>query len=104
MSETPKTSEMVRRTVHFAGRVQGVGFRYTTSHLAQRHNVAGYVQNLPDGGVRLVVEGEPTEVDRFIDAVSDAMSRHVHDRQIEQGPATGEFGRPGEPDTFGVRY
>ena len=95
---------MVRCTVHFAGRVQGVGFRYTTSDLAQRHDVAGYVQNLPDGRVRLVVEGEAVEVDRFINAVSDALSRHVSDRAIERSPATGEFGRPDAPDTFGVRY
>lgn len=104
MSKANKTSEAVRYTVHFTGRVQGVGFRYTAVDIAQRYNVAGYVQNLPDGRVRIVAEGESAEVERFVDAVSDAMSRHVHARTMEAGSPSGEFGRPGEPDTFGVRY
>lgn len=104
MSKPAKTSEMVRCVVHFAGRVQGVGFRYVTTDIAQRHDVAGYVQNLSDGRVRLVVEGDAVEVERFVNAVSDAMSRYVHDRTVEHSEATGEFGRPGDPDTFGVRY
>lgn len=104
VSRTHKTSELARYTVHFTGRVQGVGFRYTTVEIAQRHDVAGYVQNLSDGRVRLVVEGESAEVERFVEAVNDAMSRHVDDRAIEVGRASGEFGSPTAPDTFGVRY
>ena len=49
---------MIRNTVHYTGHVQGVGFRYTTTTIAGKHNVAGYVQNLPDGRVRLVAEGK----------------------------------------------
>ena len=94
----------MRYTVHFSGRVQGVGFRYTTTNVARRHDVAGYVQNLSDGRVRLVAEGEANEVERFVQAVNDSLSRYIRDRTTEQSPATGEFGRPGEPDTFGVRY
>lgn len=104
MSESSKTHEMVRHTVHFSGRVQGVGFRYTASDVARRYDVAGYVQNLADGRVRLVAEGEAGEVERFIDAVNDALSRYIRERTVEQAAATGEFGRPGDADTFGVRY
>ena len=104
MPETPDTSTMVRQTVLFSGRVQGVGFRYTTSRVARRYTVAGYVQNLSDGRVKVVAEGEPSDVQGFIDAVNDTMSRYIHDRQIDQSAANGEFGRPGAPDTFGVRY
>lgn len=34
------------------GRVQGVGFRYTTQHEAQRLGLTGYAKNMDDGSVR----------------------------------------------------
>lgn len=82
---------MVRQTLHFSGRVQGVGFRYTAQALARGFALSGYVQNLPDGRVRLVAEGEPEEIDRFINAIRSQMSGYV--RNVEQftEPATGEF-------------
>ena len=48
---------MIRETVYFEGRVQGVGFRMTTARLAKNHDVAGVVKNLPDGRVQLIAEG-----------------------------------------------
>ncbi|ECI3790527.1 acylphosphatase, partial [Salmonella enterica subsp. enterica] len=33
------------------GRVQGVGFRYTTQHEAQRLGLTGYAKNMDDGSV-----------------------------------------------------
>ena len=104
MPETHDTSQMSRYTVHFTGRVQGVGFRFTATNVARRFDVAGYVQNLPDGRVRLVAEGAPGELDRLVEAVNEAMSRYINQHTVEQSAATGEFGQPGAPDTFGVRY
>ncbi len=91
-------SEAIRRTVWFEGRVQGVGFRYTTCDVAGGFDVTGYVRNLPDGRVELVAEGEAAEIDRFIAGILAVMGRYVKDtRQIDE-PPTGEFAR------FGVRY
>ena len=95
---------MIRYTAYFNGHVQGVGFRYSAAHIARRHPVAGYVQNLPDGRVRIVAEGEPQAIDQFFDHIRDALSRHIEDCNIERGNFTGEFGQPGQPDTFGIRY
>jgi acylphosphatase len=39
------------------GRVQGVGFRYSTREVAQNRGLAGYVKNRADGTVEVVVEG-----------------------------------------------
>ena len=50
-------ADSVRATVQYSGDVQGVGFRYTAVTIARGYNVSGYVQNLSDGRVRLVVEG-----------------------------------------------
>lgn len=47
------------------GRVQGVGFRYTTERTAQQLGLAGWVRNLPDGGVEVWAQGTPTAVQRL---------------------------------------
>ncbi len=80
-----------RRTIHFRGRVQGVGFRYTAARIAEQFEVTGYVENLPDGRVLLVAEGQASEIDRFIDQLREKMSSHVKDVNSTISPATGEF-------------
>lgn len=82
---------VVRRDVRFRGRVQGVGFRFTTREIAARFRVVGFVQNLADGQVLLSIEGEPAELDRFVSAVVAEMERYVAGYDVGQHPATGEF-------------
>lgn len=54
----------IRAIVH--GRVQGVGFRYYTQQEALRLGVTGYVRNLPDDTVEIVVEGADSQVDALL--------------------------------------
>lgn len=55
----------VARKFIVSGIVQGVGFRYFTQRAAARHQVVGYVRNLPDGRVEAYVEGSQRAVDGF---------------------------------------
>jgi acylphosphatase len=82
---------MERREVHFSGRVQGVGFRYTARSIAQLYAVTGYVKNLPDGRVELVVEGKVEDVTGLLRAISTEMGRNIRDVQESTLPATGQF-------------
>jgi acylphosphatase len=77
--------------VFFFGRVQGVGFRATCVQTARHHEVAGWVKNLSDGSVEMVVEGQPAVLDRYIADVCEATYGRVEDRQVTKGKATGEF-------------
>jgi acylphosphatase len=88
-----QSSQTERREVYYQGRVQGVGFRYTARNAANRFEVTGYVRNLPDGRVMLVVEGEPAELDRFLGSLEAELDRYIHGKQVTTGPATGEFQR-----------
>lgn len=45
------------------GRVQGVGFRYTTQHEAQRLGLTGYAKNMDDGSVEVVACGDAAQVE-----------------------------------------
>jgi len=94
---------MKRYTVHFSGRVQGVGFRYTTTRIAANHPAAGVVENLPDGRVRLVIEGEPGHLDALVDAILVRMAGYVKDHTIDRSDPSGEFGLP-EPGGVVVRH
>jgi acylphosphatase len=80
-----------QRQVHFRGRVQGVGFRYTTRQIAGNFAVTGYVQNLADGRVLVVAEGDAAEIDRFVAAIEEAMKGNITGRDATKKPATGEF-------------
>ena len=71
--------------VIFTGRVQGVGFRYATLQVAREFEVAGFVENLPDGRVQLEAEGRKEEVEAFIEAISERMHGYV--RKVERHPA-----------------
>ncbi len=56
---------MIARKFIFFGRVQGVGFRYFAQRSAARHQVIGYVKNLPDGSVEAFVQGPEKDVEAF---------------------------------------
>jgi acylphosphatase len=85
--------EREQREVVYRGMVQGVGFRYTARRIAAGFPVTGYVQNLADGRVRLVVEGVAAALDRFLAAVEAEMGRCIEDASTTTRPATGEFRR-----------
>jgi acylphosphatase len=80
-----------RKTYHFDGRVQGVGFRYTAQNIALQYDVGGYVRNLPDGRVELVLEGEDDVMDQIVSNVSRRMNSYIRDIHSSTEPATGEF-------------
>ena len=87
-----------RRHVIYSGHVQGVGFRFTTHSVAHGHDVVGYVKNLPDGSVEVVVEGTDSEIDAFLTDVETRLADRILNVKCDRRPATDEFAN------FGIRY
>jgi acylphosphatase len=56
----------IARKFIISGEVQGVGYRFFAQRAAARHQVVGYVRNLPDGRVEAVAEGERASVEAFL--------------------------------------
>ena len=77
---------MEARRYFFEGRVQGVGFRYSTRQLAKGFDVTGWVRNLPDGRVEMLIAGESQELDEFLEEIHDSPIGH-HIREQEQHAA-----------------
>ena len=59
----------MRRKINFKGRVQGVGFRWNTKEALHGFAVTGYVKNLSNGTVEILLEGSRKEVVASMKAV-----------------------------------
>ena len=58
-------SDRIARRLFISGEVQGVGYRYFAQRSSARHQVKGYVKNLPDGRVEVWAEGLSRAVNEF---------------------------------------
>lgn len=56
---------IIARLLTISGGVQGVGYRFFAQRSAAKHQVRGYVRNLPDGRVEAHVEGTSAAVEAF---------------------------------------
>ena len=82
---------MVRRRVVVSGRVQGVFFRDSCRQEAERHGVAGWVANLPDGTAEIELEGAPEAVQAVVDwAHGGPASATVRSVAVYELPETGD--------------
>lgn len=58
----------------------------TTRRIAQAHPVTGYVRNLPDGQVEVVVAGEPPAIAAFLKAIRDEFPDEIESIESEPWP------------------
>lgn len=81
------------------GRVQMVGFRYSTARKAQQLGVKGWIKNLPSGEVEAVLEGEDFAVTQLIEFCKKGpLFAHVSNLEIKEEPYKREFKQ------FEIRY
>ncbi len=94
MSQGPRCAgdqSVVLYDITFAGRVQQVGFRWTTRRVAERFEIVGWVRNEPDGTVRCVAQGEVSELDAFVEAVQEAMGGNITDTRTSHRERRGDL-------------
>ncbi|WP_435947791.1 acylphosphatase [Dryocola sp. BD586] len=82
------------------GMVQGVGFRYSTQHEAQKLGLTGYVRNMDDGSVEVLACGESQRVEQLVDWLKAGGPRSARVDKV--------LTEPHQPDrewtNFGIRY
>ena len=78
----------------------GPGGRVPLHRPADRAQYAltGFVRNLRDGRVQLVVEGMPEELNRCLGHLARTMENYIESTDVRTSPATGEF------TGFDIRY
>jgi acylphosphatase len=79
-------------TLHLriAGRVQGVGYRYSLRAAAQANGISGWVRNRRDGTVEAVVQGSPEAIERIL-AWAKRGPPAARVTEVNAQPAQGEF-------------
>ncbi|TYP56189.1 acylphosphatase [Thermosediminibacter litoriperuensis] len=55
------------------GMVQGVGLRYSVHRKASELGLAGFIKNLPDGSVELVVEGDEALINDLLEYIKTGL-------------------------------
>jgi len=83
---------MKRYHLYVSGIVQGVGFRWYSQKIGRKIGVYGWVKNLPDGRVEIVVEGEDEKVERFIKELKEGyLGENIRDIEKIEEEYKGEF-------------
>ena len=81
---------MIAKHIFYSGRVQGVGFRYATKQLATGYDVSGWVKNLPDGRVEMLVLAQDSEeLEAFLTELHEnsGVSHGIKEKEVHQVPA-----------------
>ncbi|MEM8641172.1 MAG: acylphosphatase [Cyanobacteria bacterium P01_G01_bin.54] len=98
MGTEASSTDLIQAHVLITGRVQGVGYRFSTATKAKSLALQGWVRNLPDGRVEAVFEGAKWQVERMINWCYTGPSAAVV-RDIET-----RYERIQGLDGFEVRY
>ena len=75
---------MVSAHILVSGFVQGIGFRWFVRREAELLGLVGIVQNLPDGRVEIITEGEREIIEKLVDVlkvgngISQVDSSHIN--------------------------
>jgi acylphosphatase len=82
---------MAARHVIFIGRVQGVGFRYTAHRIAHRHQLTGFVRNLPDSTVEMFAQGSAQDIDDCIQDIKEYFGDYLRETRIQEIPTDPKY-------------
>lgn len=85
-------AEMMRKHVYVSGRVQGVGFRASVRSKARQLGVKGWVKNLADGRVEVVLTGNEKNVKELLNYIKNGPRLAlVHDVKVEDEEFQDDF-------------
>ncbi len=92
-------ADYLRAHGYVTGRVQGVSFRFFTQDSAVKHELTGWVRNLPDGRVEFMAEGQRGMLDSFIKDINRGpVAARVTNLELTWDKFTGEF------NNFRIRF
>lgn len=72
-----------QRIIKIHGKVQGVGYRFFATRVARRLGLKGAIENMRDGDVEAIVEGEKSVIDEWIEELKEG-PRYAEVTRIDQ--------------------
>ena len=77
---------IARWHIYFSGDVQGVGFRFTSQHFAQKLGLTGWVRNLYDDRVEMEVQGPVSRLQLLLTQLQSNPPIRIDKYDIEEIP------------------
>ena len=83
---------MVQAHIVYSGMVQGVGFRYTVEDIVRQiGRLNGWVRNLQDGRVEILIEGDKKNIEQLMAAVEQRFNAYIRSKSLMYAPSQGSF-------------
>ena len=91
-------SLVTRISINYRGRVQGVGFRWNVKQITDNFTCSGYVKNLKDGSVDVLLEGKRSDLKNCIIQIEQRLGGKWVNKTEDE--------RPGKPlfEEFAILY
>lgn len=89
---------LARWHIYFSRDVQGVGFRFTSQHFAQKLGLTGWVRNLHDDRVEMEVQGPVSRLRTLLIQLKSTPPIHIDNYEIQEMEI-----KPGEK-RFSITY
>lgn len=90
-----------RYFLRWEGQVQGVGFRFTNTNLAQARSLTGWVRNMEDGSVEMEVQGAPANILSHLEALHASYERMGTRFRLKEARSRAPLA---DEDDFNPRY
>ena len=83
---------MIRVILYISGNVQHANYRSKVVSIAEKYHVTGNVQNLSNGNVKVIAEGQEKDIERFIHDINIKNTLiNVSDIKKEYSTPSGEY-------------
>jgi len=82
---------MEQAHIYFKGMVQGVGFRFMCQMHARDTGLKGWVRNLSDDSVEMVVEGSRESIEELVNQLKNHFGSYIKDTAINYKPAQNQY-------------
>jgi len=84
--------------IFYSGSVQGVGFRYTVQRYATKLNLKGWVKNLSDWRVEVMIEGPNEGIEEFCNDIKKYFNTDINFVEINFEEYKDQF------DSFDIHF
>ena len=90
-SKNTVPSQDIQAHIFYSGMVQGVGFRYTAHRIATSLKLKGWVRNLSDGRVEILVEGKKEKIESFMNEIGTHFGSYIKEKMFTFQNPQGQF-------------
>ena len=85
-------SDVAKHIIYF-GRVQGVGFRFTAQRIASHYELTGFVRNLTNETVEILVQGQADNVSCCLRDITESFAGYIRDAKTEDTTPDARYNR-----------